>query len=73
MPKLTEQFAPFAKRMREEKLPEIVSRTFEHYYQQLVEGQTGFISEADIRPVSALPDAETFPEQLSEVGRRAST
>ncbi|HZD11010.1 MAG TPA: UTP--glucose-1-phosphate uridylyltransferase, partial [Candidatus Binatia bacterium] len=64
-------FAPFARRMRTENLPEIVIRTFEHYYNQLWEGQTGLIREAEIRPVEELPDAETLSPELAATGERA--
>jgi UTP--glucose-1-phosphate uridylyltransferase len=54
--------------MRDEGLPEIVIRTFEHYYKQLVAGQTGLIPEAEIEPVASLPDAETLEEELAQIG-----
>ena len=65
------QFAPFAERMQAEGLPDVAIRTFEHYYQQLVEGQTGLIPEADITPVDSLPDAEGFSEKLAQTGQTA--
>ena len=55
--------------MRAEGLPEIVIKTFGHYYAQLAEGASGFIAEADIVPVENLPDVDTFPSKLAEVGR----
>jgi len=64
-------FAPFAAKMRAERLPDVIIRTFEHYYRQLAEGRTGLIPEAEIRPVAALPDAETFGPDLAAVGRAA--
>ena len=66
-----DDFTPFAVRMEQEGLPDIVIRTFKHYYAQLVAGQTGFIPEADLEPVESLPDAETFSESLSDAGRAA--
>lgn len=71
MATITDQFTPLAERMRGEGLPDIVIRTFEHYYQQLVQGQTGLIPETDIQPVESLPDVETFPKRLSAVGKAA--
>lgn len=71
MTQLTKNFTLFAERMRREGLPDIVINTFAHYYQQLTEGQTGLIPEADIRPVESLPDAEQFPETLKATGRTA--
>jgi UTP--glucose-1-phosphate uridylyltransferase len=58
-----------AAKMHQEGLPDIVIRTFEHYYHQLAAGQTGFISESEIEPVTDLPDADTFPDRLAEVGQ----
>ncbi len=65
------RFEPFAIRMHQEGLPDIVVETFKYYYTKLVEGQTGFIPEADIRPVESLPDVETFPSSLAQVGEAA--
>ena len=58
-------FRPFAERMAAEDLPPVVIRTFEHYYEQLAEGQTGLIPESDIRPVESLPDLEHLPAVLA--------
>jgi UTP--glucose-1-phosphate uridylyltransferase len=69
MPNLSPQFAPFAERMRAEGLPDIAIRTFEHYYRQLIKGETGLIPETEITPVNSLPDAETFSEQLAQAGQ----
>ncbi len=71
LPPLTPGFAPFDARMRAEGLPEIVIRTFEHYYAQLAEGRTGLVPEREIAPVDSVPDAETFSPHLGEVGRAA--
>ncbi|MCB0213609.1 MAG: UTP--glucose-1-phosphate uridylyltransferase [Anaerolineae bacterium] len=57
--------------MQQEGLSDVVVKTFEYYYTQLVEGQTGMIPEADIEPVDSLPDAETFSAALSEAGQTA--
>lgn len=67
--RLDRMFAPFAARMEAERLPEVVIRTFRHYYLQLVEGQTGLIPESSIAAVTDLPDVETFPDTLTEAGR----
>ena len=66
-----DKFIPFAKRMASENLPDIAIRTFEHYYRQLVMGDTGLISENDINPVESLPDIETFPTELRKEGKSA--
>ncbi len=67
----TADFAPFAARMQAEGLPDIVIRTFEHYYRQLAEGRTGLIPETDIEPVDDLPDADRLPRELAAVGAEA--
>ena len=70
-PSLTERFAPFSHRMRDEGIFPLVIDTFRQYYSQLEYGQTGFVSEASIRPVEILPDAEALPGSLAPIGRRA--
>ena len=69
MTSVTPKFTPFAKRMEAENLPDIAIQTFEYYYTRLVEGQTGLILEADILPVTSLPNVEHFPPSLIETGR----
>jgi UTP--glucose-1-phosphate uridylyltransferase len=64
-------FGPFAERMTAERLPDIVIRTFKHYYEQLAEGGTGLIPESEIRPVESMPDLEQLPAALAEAGRGA--
>ncbi len=64
-------FEPFAKKMRDADLPEIVIRTFRSYYDQLVSGETGLMPEADIEPVSSLPDMADFTPELTAVGEKA--
>jgi UTP--glucose-1-phosphate uridylyltransferase len=71
MTEVNADFRPFAERMAAEQLPEIVIRTFQHYYEQLARGETGFIPETDIRPVGSLPDLEQLPESLARTGRAA--
>lgn len=71
MPKnINTRFAPFEKKMKQEKLPEIVIDSFRYYYEQLVKGNTGMIPESDIRPVTKLPDSDTFSHKLAELGGR---
>jgi UTP--glucose-1-phosphate uridylyltransferase len=64
-------FSRFADKMRSENLPDAFIKNFEHYYNQLVAGETGLIPESTIKPVQALPDAETFPKNLIEIGHAA--
>ena len=64
-------FAPFAARMQAEALPDVVIRTFAHYYDQLAAGQTGLIPEREIEPVTSLPDYEDLDAGLESVGEEA--
>ncbi len=64
-------FAPFASSMEKEGLPEIVIRTFEHYYDQLAAGETGLIPESDIEPVAELPDTDSLSEDMIAAGKEA--
>ncbi|MCO6452977.1 MAG: UTP--glucose-1-phosphate uridylyltransferase [Caldilineales bacterium] len=57
--------------MQAQQIPDIVIRTFRHYYEQLVAGETGLIPEADIEPVIVLPDAERLPDEFCEAGQAA--
>ncbi len=63
-------FIPFKQRMQAEGLPEIVIQTFQFYYDQLAAGHTGYIPESDIRPIETLPEADTFGDELAQLGRR---
>ena len=68
---LDQRFLPFQQMMQEQGLPGIVIDTFRHNYAQLLAGATGLIPEADITPVTQLPDAEAFGEELEAVGQEA--
>lgn len=71
MKTMSPTFSPFVTRMKAEALPQIFIDTFAYYYEQLITGQTGFISEGEIEPVASLPDAETFPKRLQDIGKDA--
>ena len=53
-----DRFAPFAEKMKQEGLPDLMIRSFQHYYNQLLAGETGFITNKEAGPVQTLPDAE---------------
>jgi len=65
----TGNFAPFVQRMQAEGLPDIVIRTFAHYYNQLAAGETGLIPESGIEPVASVPHTDAFGDDLTEQGR----
>ncbi|MFT5233465.1 MAG: UTP--glucose-1-phosphate uridylyltransferase [Candidatus Krumholzibacteriia bacterium] len=64
-------FDAVADRMRSADLPDIVIRTFEHYYQQLASGETGLIAESDLEPVTSLPGVEDITDEQKTLGRAA--
>lgn len=67
---LAERFAPFAQKMRAEGLPEALIHTFQHYYRQLLEGETGYIASAHAQPVEALPLVEEL-DDYKAIGQEA--
>jgi UTP--glucose-1-phosphate uridylyltransferase len=48
-------------KMRREGLPEPAIATFEHYYRQLAEGETGMIPESEIEPVEDPQELDALP------------
>lgn len=65
---LKEKTYEFEARMAKADLPSIFIDTFVYYYEQLVEGRTGLIPEADIEPVAELENAESFSQFYDEIG-----
>jgi UTP--glucose-1-phosphate uridylyltransferase len=51
-------FAPFARKMRAEGLPEPAIRSFGHYYAELAKGARGTLSQREIEPVDAVEGAD---------------
>lgn len=68
MTDLEKRFAPFMERMESANLPKIFINSFASYYEQLLLGSTGLIAEAEIEPVTDLPDAAQFSADLSQIG-----
>lgn len=64
------QFDAFAEKMRAEGLPDLMIHTFRHYYEQLVAGETGFITCADAQPMGDLPHIDEL-ERYAEAGHNA--
>ncbi len=64
----TVNFSAFSTKMEEENLPQVAIQTFEHYYELLVTGETGMISEQLIDPVESLPDADALPDEYASLG-----
>jgi UTP--glucose-1-phosphate uridylyltransferase len=53
-------------KMRAEGLPEVAIETFAHYEHRLREGEQGMLPEAEIEPITDLPDAESLPDSRGE-------
>lgn len=64
------RFEPFERKMRVEGLPEVAIRTFQYYYDQLVSGDEGTLSRAEIDPIDEVPSAEALAE-TAEAGKAA--
>jgi len=65
----TADFTPFERKMRAAGLSPAFIDTFHYYYNQLVEGATGFIARNEAQPVDVLPDYD----ELDDAMRRAGT
>lgn len=68
---LEEKFQAIEKIMTVEGLPPVAIATFRYYYNQLLNGISGYIAESDITPVESLPDATEFDHSLIAAGREA--
>ena len=53
---------PAVAKLRADGAPEAVIRTFARQVERLAAGETGLLAEADLQPVTELPDAEGFAE-----------
>jgi len=51
----TQRLEQFVIKMRQADLPELMIQVFSHYYEQLVQGETGYIAASEAQPVLALP------------------
>jgi UTP--glucose-1-phosphate uridylyltransferase len=64
------RFQLFRKRMQQENISEIFINNFENYYNKLVSGETGLISENEITPVESLPDYRMLGEPQRKTGQK---
>lgn len=73
IPKLAQaiDFEPFAAKMQRAGLPEMVINVFRHYYSQLKEGATGYISGDEALPVTDLPDFARVNGRYKATGKEA--
>lgn len=63
------EYAAFETIMRAEDLPEIVIRTFAHYYEQLRSGATGLIAENEIEPARDVRHADELGDKYRDIGQ----
>jgi UTP--glucose-1-phosphate uridylyltransferase len=69
---MTNALNSFVLKMEKEDLPPLVIDTFCHYYKQLAAGETGVLSENDIKPLSPQEIIDTVGLQTySEAGKTA--
>ncbi len=64
-------FAPFAVKMRQAGLSDLAIQFFQHYYNQLVAGETGFIDSVTAGPVVSLADYDHLSVDHLEAGEEA--
>jgi UTP--glucose-1-phosphate uridylyltransferase len=55
--------------MEYENLPKIVIDTFEYYYNQLLNGETGYLPEDRIISIDDLPSFEGLVDELAKIGK----
>ena len=69
MSKLSNNFRKFSKKMEYENLPKIVIDTFEYYYNQLLNGETGYLPENKIISIDDLPSFEGLDDKFTKIGQ----
>jgi UTP--glucose-1-phosphate uridylyltransferase len=65
------QFAPFVTKMRRAGLPNLIINVFRHYYEQLLDGATGYIPGDEALPVDHLPDFNELNGHYAAAGQAA--
>lgn len=70
---LNNYFHLFKDKMEAENLPGIVIDTFEYYYNKLLSGETGILTEKEILPVAIIPEYDQITNSESEFGESISS
>jgi UTP--glucose-1-phosphate uridylyltransferase len=67
---INEKFEPFENKMNRAGLPPIIIDTFRYYYESLLKGETGLLTQNDIEPIepAEISDLERM-DDLSDFGR----
>jgi UTP--glucose-1-phosphate uridylyltransferase len=69
MKRSCDNFERFNRKMRADRIPEVVISHFKHYYNRLCAGQTGHIPEKRIRPVTSPADLDILSSpRLAAIG-----
>ncbi len=58
----------FLVKMGDEGVPDLAVRSFSHYYQLLVQGETGLIGEDGISPIEEIPNYDTLGNSYASIG-----
>ncbi len=64
------RFKPFAERMKQVGLPDLVIKRFALHYRQLLQGESGTLGRTEIAPVQHVPDAKELTD-YEAAGRAA--
>ncbi len=67
---LDNKFEPFRQRMLEAGMNEIILNNFRYYYNQLRQGEVGYIPESEIQTVEDLPDSQQLGSEDEKLGRQ---
>jgi UTP--glucose-1-phosphate uridylyltransferase len=70
-PPLDDRWRDIQSRLSKQQTDQLVVRIFCNQYQRLVEGQAGFIREAEIQPIDTIPHLKDLPDELEEAGKEA--
>lgn len=70
---LTNKIDLFFQKMKTENLPEIVIKTFEYYYQKLIEGKTGMLAESTIKPAEDIAQYKNLIDKYENLGKSVSS
>jgi UTP--glucose-1-phosphate uridylyltransferase len=62
-------FDKIHEKIKKADLPEVVISNFKYYYNQLVNGTTGEISESEIDPVERINDSQNFTKTHERIGQ----
>lgn len=62
-------FEIFQKKMFDEDISEIVIKTFNFYYNQLIDGKSGYLPEDDLIPIDNLITMDGLDDEMAHIGK----